>query len=252
MNYRVQKQIIIGFITLIIITGVTFIATSILIKEPEIQVIKIPEKPAESKLESIETILTEFFEVKKLNSYSYDAVAYIKNPNSEFGAPRVSYEFIFLDESNQELARIGGSSFILPGQTRYIVEPAVVLRGTPKTIDFKIGGVSWQKLAHFRPLGLNLRDVTFQRSEETNSVSVTGIVDNKSPYNLKEIEVSGILKSAQGETVAAGKTNMQDLVRGTSRFFRIDWPYILPYVEVDVRVESNFFENSNFIRDYGR
>ncbi|MBI3335722.1 MAG: hypothetical protein HY001_04450 [Candidatus Portnoybacteria bacterium] len=250
MNYRVQKQIIIGFITLIIITGATFLATSVFIKEPEFQVTEIPKRPAEPKLGNIEIVSTEFFEVKKFNSY--DAVAYIRNPNLDFGAPKFSYEFIFFDETNQELARIGGSSFILPGQTRYIVESAVRFEGTPKTIDFKIGGVSWQKLAHFMPLGLNLRDVTFQRNEEMNSISVTGIVDNKSPYNLKDIEVSVILENTQGETVSAGKTNMQDLIRGTSRFFKIEWPYLLPYVEVDARVESNFFENSNFIRDYGR
>jgi len=232
------------------ITGATFIATSIFIKEPELQVIEIPERPDEPKLENIETVFTEFFEVKERDSY--DAVAYIRNPNSEFGAPRVSYEFIYLDEFNQELARIGGSSFILPGQTRYIVEPAVKFAGTPKAIDFKMGGVIWQKLSPFSPLGLSLRDVAFQRNQALNSVSVTGIVDNNSPYNLKDVEVSAILKNAQGEAVAAGKTNMQDLIRGTSRFFKIDWPYILQYVEVDARAESNFFENSNFIRDYGR
>lgn len=256
MDYRKQKQVIIGLITIIAIAGTSFIAVSIFEEEPEpIIVDPITVNP---EFKNLEIVFTKFFEIKEAGTY--DAVAYVKNLNSDYGASEIMYEFIFRDEGNEELAKISGISFILPGQSRYIVESALILPQKPATVFLNVSKVNWQRLILFSSLGLSLRDVIFNRDEQSRAIRVSGIVQNRSPYNLKNVEVNVALRDPAklddgdrgGEVLAAGTTNMQDLLRDTDRFFKIEWPYLLPYVEIDARVESNFFENSNFIRDYGR
>ncbi|MBI1888681.1 MAG: hypothetical protein HYS15_02000 [Candidatus Spechtbacteria bacterium] len=255
MEARTQKQIIVGLVSLIVFatffSGVVFLfraKTSSPPREP----IATPT-PFVSVLKDIEVEFSDVFEIRKEGTF--DAVALVKNPNLEYGAPQFLYEFIFTGQNGAELARVEGKAFILPKTSRYVIEPALKLLAKPASVAFKIKKVEWQLLDPFSPLGLSLKDTNLGRDETQGVSRFSGVVQNRSSYNLKNVEVHVVLSDPAngGKPIAAGRTDMQDFLRDTDRFFTIQWPYILPAnLKIDARTESNFFENSNFIREYGK
>jgi len=283
MSHRIQKQIIVGFVTFVAVFGIGFGAVFFLFGRekptPPPYAYPAPVVDTGPKLENLEVLFTDFFEIRKFNTY--DAVAYIRNPNIEYGASSLLYEFAFRDQNGQELSRVVGRAFILPEQSRYIIKAAIEIPGKPKSMSFLVTEVEWQRLGPFSASGLSMRDLKIERDEETQVTRFSGIVQNRTPYNLKNVQAQVVFFDAatpgqgqgspseigedgtlgvkplpelfQGKSVAAGETNMQDLLRSTDRFFQITWPYTLPRnLDFDARVESNFFENSNFLREFGK
>ena len=245
MNHRTQKQIIIALSTLILVSS---LAWGVYIIWPsKIDLPKDELRDDVFKSENIEVIFNDFFEVR---DRVYDALAYIKNPNQEYGASEIIYEFVFKSETGEGLRRVSGKTFVLPGEDRYIIESAVRIEGEPVNVSFSIKSATWEKLQPFSALGLTLRDTRLSRTE--NSSSFTGIVKNGTPFNLQDVEVQVALFGANEAVVSVGETNLQTLLRGSERSFRISWPYVLPPdLKIDARVGSNFLENSNFIREFG-
>jgi hypothetical protein len=257
MDYRRQKQVIIGLISFIGFFAALLVFV-FLFADMRLPAPTKPQRTADKPLfRDLEVVFADFFEIKKHGTY--DALAYIKNPNLEYGSSNILYEFIFLDIGGREMYKISGESFILPKEARYIIEPALKLTGEldsdsarPIGVEFRVQGVTWQRLAPFSSAGLGLSETNLIRDASASASRYSGIVNNKSPYNLKNVEAHVVLY-AGGKPVAAGRTDMQDLLRGTARSFQVLWPYILADdVSIDARVESNFFENSNFIKDYFR
>ncbi|MFY9457968.1 MAG: hypothetical protein WAP23_03545 [Candidatus Spechtbacterales bacterium] len=257
MDYRHQKQVIIGLVSFIGLFAALFIFVFLFAGMRSATSPKLQDGADKPLFKDLEVIFTDFFEIKRHGTF--DALAYIKNPNLEYGSSNISYEFIFLDSGGREIYKILGKSFILPKESRYIIEPAIKLTSEldsgpirPAGVEFRITGVTWQRLAPFSSAGLDLIETNLKRDANISASRFSGIVSNESPYNLKNVEVDVLLYTG-GKPVAAGRTDMQDLLRGTDRFFQIMWPYILATdASIDARVESNFFENSNFIKDYSR
>jgi len=255
MHYRTQKQVIIALVTFIFFSAAVFTLMFAFNRkeEPPIAVNPPPIQVAKPVFKDIKVIFTDIFAIEAREKI-YDTVSQIKNPNIEYGSPHVVYEFIFRDKTGLEIKKISGSTFILANQTRYIVKQAIRLSVEPESVELKILSQTWKRLAPFDSSGLKVQDASIKRDSNLGTTYLTGLVHNRSPYNLREIEVNVILSdpSKNKKIIAVGATNLQLLNSGTTRAFQILWPTTLPYVNIDAKVESNFFENDNFIRDYGR
>jgi len=253
MHYRTQKQVIIALITIIFFGAAVFFIMfifgggekkSTVVNPPPIQVL-------EPVFKDIEIVFTDLFTIEQREKV-YDAISQIKNPNLEYGSPHVVYEFIFKDKTGSEIKRISGSTFILANQTRYIIRQAIRLPVEPAGVELNILSQTWKRLAPFDSSGLKIDSISIRRDSNLNATYLTGIVSNGTPYNLREIEVNVSLGDSSGakKNIAAGATNLQLINRDARREFQILWPAILPHFDIDARVESNFFENDNFVRDY--
>lgn len=256
MHYRIEKQIIIGLLSLVVFFGIFFVLVLFVKTRPQKLPSPVVATPGELEervqLKNLEIEFADFFEIRKFGTY--DAVALVQNPNLEYGGREVQYEFIFYGANDAELMRVPGKAFILPKHSRYIIEQAIRLPEKPVRLELSVYGVDWQRLAPFTPSALELNEPNLTRDAVKRATSLSGVVGNTSPYNLKEVEVQVVLLDPQsGKAVAGGKTSMQDLLRDSARFFEISWPYVVDDdLTIDARVLSNFFENSNFIREYGK
>jgi len=257
MNYRTQKQVIIFFTTFIFLGLALLVFALIFSGKPK------PSPPPLTGEESVETPKVVFKDIEVISSNLvaiegrekiYDIIAEIKNPNLEYGSPSFVYEFVFKDQAGAETKRLSGTSFVLANQTRYLIKQAIRLPADPFSVELNILSQTWKRLAPFESSGLKIGDLKIRRDNELGNTYVSGLVHNRTPYNLREVDINIVLylpgATGKENIIAAGATNIQLLNRGDTRSFQILWPSILPYVDMDAKVESNFFENDNFIRDY--
>jgi len=189
--------------------------------------------------------------VPTLNN-NYDLATKIKNPNSGVGAEMIDYQFNLYDDTNQIVSSKAGKTYILPQETKYVVEPKFYSEKPATKIEFKINNISWKKIGQISDLELQVKNTEYQILEDGSNVLV-GAIENRSSYDLDTIEVAGVLFDENNKIIAVGKTSMNTVLRNESRGFEIFWPY--PVTEevksFDVKVYTNVFLNDNFIKTHG-
>lgn len=246
MLARSIKQLFIGSVTLFVVGSIFF--TALFYIWLNIKPENVPPVNGNNtiKFEDIEVLFADFF--KSQTTGTYDVAALIQNPNTDYGASKLSYEFVFEDANGNETQILRGTSYILPNHSRYIVRPGLIISKDPASVAFLVREAEWERLPSFTLSGLTFKDTNFIKDD---TMKFFGVVQNRSPYNLQNLDVDVVLYDiATDKAVAAGRTDMQTLFRGQDRFFQITWPYLLGYeLRADYRVETNIFENSNFIPD---
>jgi len=183
---------------------------------------------------------------------NYDLVAEIKNPSSIWGARAINYTFYLYDENGENIASRQGSIYILPQETKYIVEPKIYSSEEPWEIELKIEKVFWQKLVGFRDMALKIKEKNVQTGEGGPN-RVYGVIENNTNYNLNKVELTGVVFDTDNEIIAAGKTEMTTLMIGEDRYFEIGWPYVIDgqVSTYDIRAYVNVFADDAFINVSG-
>jgi len=180
---------------------------------------------------------------------NFDLIAKVQNPNSNWGVDNVGYKFSLYDENNQLIDFKEGTTYFLPQENKYIIEQKVPLSKAPASMKFEMGKPHWEYLKYFEELQLRPRNSGYQLLEGKSS-RLSGAIENKSNYNLNQVEVVGVLFDAEHNVVAGGKTTMETLLIGERRGFEIDWPYALnkEVSSFDIRVYTNVYLDENFIK----
>lgn len=176
----------------------------------------------------------------------YDFVAKIVNPNVSYGSSRVTYSVALAGLGTRQ-----GITYLLPGQTKYLVLTSLRTDSEVNSAGLKINSVQWEKLD--MPSGeVNL---TNRRGDFLNSVSggsFEGVVFNDSNYDFDSVEVSVILFDSSDSIVGVNRTEIRTLLAKTERSYKVAWPSQITNVDrTNVQVSTNLFESSNFIKSYG-
>lgn len=198
----------------------------------------------------------QFVKFLRLKDFDYDIIAKIRNPNAEFGSSNLSYELEFYNQSGEIFSKKIGNTYILPGQTKYIVDTPVRLNQQVLNINLVIKSVQWQKLENIFADNISL--VIANKNLRFNPVpnifaNLNGTLSNSSDFDFDQVDVLAVLYDENSQPVAVGKTNLRTVVSGSSRAFEIKWfdKFIGIVRKIDIEIHTNLFENSNFIRRYG-
>ena len=190
---------------------------------------------AEKKLEVLSQIIIP------TTDNNYDLAAKIKNPNYEWGADAINYQFDLYDSAGQIIASKTGKTYILSQETKYVIEPKFYSEKLVAKTEFKFNNISWKKLEQIGDVELHV-DAEYQILEDGSSV-LAGTVENRSSYDLGTIEVVGVLLDENNKIIAVGRTSMNTVVKNENRGFEIFWPY--PIIEevksFDARAYTNVF-----------
>lgn len=257
MEKRTQKQLIIGFVFILILGGIAYgIVDSLFLAEAtcfdEIHngkeegvdcgtlacgfVCQEPVKPLQVSSEKLFTV----------GSGDYDFIAKIVNLNTVYGSSDVKYSVA--------LPGVGiktGTTYILPGQTKYIVLTSIKTKNEIASAGLKINSVEWEKL-NMPAEGVNLVNRRGHFANSDTESSYEGIVYNDSNYDFDKVEVSVILFDSSNSVIGVNRTEIRTFLSKTERSFKISWPFALLDVKrTDVQISTNLFENSNFIKSYG-
>lgn len=183
----------------------------------------------------------------------YDVEAKIYNPNNQYGGSEFSYKFILKDAAGQNIAERSGKSFILPAQTKYIIETNLETGGAPQTVEVELGETSWEEFSGYEEPQLNIY------YKQYNTVTgqpifgeATGLLRNESTFDFGTIKVNVVLRDANGLPIALNSTIMNTVNSGEERDFRLIWPTSFPgnVQSIEMEAEANVFDSQNFLKRY--
>lgn len=184
----------------------------------------------------------------------YDFIARIYNPNTTYGASNFDYNVSFTDANGIELLKSVGSSYILPGQTKYLTAVSLKINGEIANATMTVNSVQWSKVQPFDSVvDFMIRRQNFSLDTSGNS-QFTAALFNSSNFDFDKVDVAIVLLDAGGNVIGAGKTDIRTFLSGTERGFQVQWPYPIDsniVASVTIEATTNLFENSNFLKTYG-
>jgi hypothetical protein len=184
----------------------------------------------------------------------YDFYGIVANPNNVYGSKSFTYQIKFKDEEGMLLAEKQGTSFILPGDKKYIIENNIKLDRLPAGIDFFLTNSDWVELddLYEKP---DLKIVNKSYNEINSGIGFSeakGLLQNRSPFDFAMIKIKVILFDASGKIVALNGTEMRTVKSGEDRDYRAFWPSRFPgeVANVENQVEVNVFDSESFVKKY--
>lgn len=243
------RQIIVALVFFLLVGGIGFGFYRGFIYSPT----PTPTPNPTINLVPIQVIFTKLLNIE---NNDYDFLAKVSNSNTGYGSPAVEYEMSFYDFAGQSISSKTGSFYILPGQTKYIVEPLLKFQSPISRADFKIKSVDWQKLQPLAATAATLLTRNIAHSQVSQLgifAKVGGRVFNGSDLDINKVDVAIVVLDANQEPIAVNKTNIFTFLARTSRGFEVTWftPFVGQMNRIDAEANANVFENSNFLRTYG-
>lgn len=262
MEYRTRKQIIIStifFLCLALIgVGVYFVTRP----EPTCfdRVINQGEEGIDCggpcqpcSLLSLEKIETLFIKAIPTKDQNYDLLAKISNPNPNHGSAEVNYQFKLYDLNNKLVTDKSGTTFILPRETKYIVEPKISASGLVSRITFEVSQIKWKEFKDFQRPKIDIfnKDYRILRQEPIFS-QTSGIVKNSSPFDFDKVKIIIVLFDKDDGVLAVNLIEVQTLLAGEERYFVAPWffEFLGDVARIEAEPQTNIFDSENFMRRY--
>ena len=184
----------------------------------------------------------------------------VKNPNLEWGANNLEYQIDFIGADGGVIpGSLYGSTFILPGESKWIIEIAKLVPGRMKELQVSIStsSASWGKLRPYvNETNFVVKDSLYKRLTPPQSgyAETTGIIMNKSGFQVENVQIQGIAYDKNGVIIGLTKTTIFTFHIGESREFRLFWPrpFSKDMKEYKVFVNVNLLDNETFLQKYGQ
>jgi hypothetical protein len=172
-------------------------------------------------LREIETVWENFFPSGKERVV---VGAKIKNPNIHISVQSFTYEFLLTGPSGPK-GSLSGTSRILPGQTKYIVDGPIFARSEDiRSVTLSIRDIVWVKEDAMTAVGLISKSVQVKSIDNDTAVEVTGTIHNPGAMAIPRVRVGVIIPDFIGLPVLASHTTLNDLAPNDGRFFRLVIP----------------------------
>lgn len=154
---------------------------------------------------------------------SYNAVAYVHNPNKNAGVKSVAYRFGLYDSQNVLVAERIGRTYIMPGVITPIFEGAI---GTGERVASRtqfefLEPLSWERLDDASSV-IRIIERRVEGAESAPKVIVR--VENTSVRALTNITFIATVAGPSGNAVTASQTTLDRLAGGASEEIVFTWP----------------------------
>jgi len=207
---------------------------------------------------TIKALNVEWTNVMEIKDDRYDLAAKIVNPNPNYGLSLVKYNFKVFDEANSLITQQSGRTFIMPGQSKYLIESNLTLLAAPAKVELVIEPASkeeWEKLSSdYREPEIYIHDKQVQMLDsDKGAAQASGIIKNNSDFDFDKILVSVILFDEDKKIIGVNKTEARTVLAGEDRYFSVLWFSSLrgQVKSVEMQVDTNLFSNDNFMRRFG-
>jgi hypothetical protein len=176
----------------------------------------------------------------------YNAVAYVVNHNPNEAIQKISYRFRFADANNIYIGKREGSTFIPPGGSFAIFEPAIdVGNSIPVYVNFEFTEVPvWYQISKEKVDQLKVLVSDINLIDATTSPKLTATVRNPSLFTLPDVGFITILNDANGNALSTSRTYINELKPLEIRDINFTWPEPIPgeVVEKEIIPMFDFFQ----------
>jgi hypothetical protein len=158
---------------------------------------------------------------------SYNAVAYIQNPNDAAGALDVPYTIGLYDASNILIAERHGTADIMPGGITPIFEGSIDTgrRIAVHTYLQFSGTLPWERLSNAAH-AITVGNIQMENAGTAPRLSAT--VTNASVDDIKDIRSIAVVFDPAGNAFAASQTALDGLAGDEARTIVFTWPDPFP------------------------
>lgn len=187
----------------------------------------------------------------------YDVLASVANPNSQLGAARFDYTFNLLDGSGNIIVQKAGSSFLLPGETKYILAFNLPSEAKPESLNVEISSFEWSLFSEFEEpdIAVYAKEFSLASGGETGFAKLKAKMRNQSGYDFREISAYGVIRGGNGLPIAINETNFNDVRAEEEREINFSWNSMFPIdpmsAKIEIVPEVNVFESDNFTKKHG-
>lgn len=260
MLARAYKQIIIGAIFVAIVTLFGFLIYKIYIEpkpscfdgiqnqnEEGIDCGGVCEKVCLPTLNKIEVYWATA--IPAVDNY-YNVAARLRNPNQNYGTGKIPYQFKLYNASGQEIAQRSGLTYILPNQTKYLVQTRIYSSQEIVRAELILSeDIKWQKFSEFQEPNLTIKDKAYY----SMYTKASGVVINNSNYDFDKITVDVLLFDANQHVLSANTTEINTLLAGGDRHFivTLQKEFNQQIDNAVMEVETNVFNSDNFMKRFG-
>ena len=155
---------------------------------------------------------------------TYNAIAYIENPNFEAGVRNVSYKFRLLDKESNLIAEREGSTFITPGNISPIFESAIKTNGNiPTRTFFEFQEtLEWIKVIAGEEKNLSIENRVLKNTDTTPRLDA--VLKNDSVFEIHDVEIISVIFNALGNAVATSRTFIDIVPERSETNIVFTWP----------------------------
>lgn len=198
----------------------------------------------------IQALVVQNVQLVKTPAGDFDVAALVYNPNVDYGTDAVGYDLVITDSVGKEISRQTSSFYILPGQTKYIVQTS--LRGIPNdaSAQMEIKNIDWLKVIPNQDINFIItREAITPGADQT---TYQAVITNNTDFDFNTIDVSMVVTDSTGAIIATNLTNFQTFLSRTDRSIKVTWPFSLPAdARIKTEVGTNVFDNANFLKRNG-
>ncbi len=211
-----------------------------------------PPEPKGPQIEPLQVLESDFI---SLRPGKVDVYARIQNPNNTFGASAINYTWQLYDRSGNLIQEKSGRDFILPQSTKILIQQSISTQQEVARVDVQLGNTQWVGVKEYTPprLFITRKNMKVPQSPGQGNFALEGEVRNGSNFDFSRVVVKTLLKDTTGEVIAVGTHEMNTVVSGENRFFRVAWfdPLAEEPAQAQTVAETNVFANDNFIEAKG-
>ncbi len=199
-----------------------------------------------------------FEDIQVLDSFvvyfdgGYDAVARIKNPNSQYGVNNLTYKFKFYDKDNNFISEVSGRDYILSGKSKYIIASNIKLDEVPAYAKFEIGPTLFKEQKRTN-IKLPIFSKRYEKINEFGSSvksQVSGILENQTNYSFVDVDLVVLLFDKNGNVIATNQSRVNNLRSGERRNITVPWFSDVngQVFKVVIEAYANSLDDSNILR----
>lgn len=195
------------------------------------------------------------------NDGRYDLTVQISNPNAKFMA---NFDYCF---KKGETDIVCGSSFILPGETKHVVELAQPYSGSISEISFSVSGIFWRRIdtrqipdwaaffgqrLDFAIFDLNYAPASVSGlSDKVNLNTLDFSIKNQTAYGYYEAPLDIFLYSGS-EMIAVNRYILKNFLPGETRTVKLSWPgQFVSVNRTEVVPNVNIMDDSVYLKYQG-
>ena len=154
---------------------------------------------------------------------SYNAVAYIQNPNNNAGVRAARYRFGLYDSQNILIAEREGTIYIMPGAVTPVIATRINTGSRIVTHTFfeLSEPLVWERMKdNTLVLSVSNKDI----SDVAGTPRLTATVKNNSVASLTDISFVAVIFDPAGNAFAASATSLARIDSGASSQITFTWP----------------------------